>query len=192
MPSRLPPDASGSVLAISGSSVIDAPIDTVWDVLLDFPAYHEWNPFVREQTVVTPASRPHASQVPHEGSYLTLRVHLPPSFDAPRGFSLLSPSTTHLVIAVLEPENYRAAWTNRMPQWLMTTERWQWLTVVEGEEGGERRTKYESIEVFNGPAAWFVRWFVAPYLRVAFKAMADGLKARAEEKARLNASGSSA
>ena len=66
-----------------------------------------------------------------------------------------------------------------MPPWLMTTERWQWLTVVQGEDGSTK-TKYESIEVFNGPAAYIVKFFVAPYLRIAFKAMGEDLKQRAE------------
>jgi uncharacterized protein YndB with AHSA1/START domain len=42
MPAKLPPTASDGVLAVTGSSVIDAPIDTVWRILMDFPSYAEW------------------------------------------------------------------------------------------------------------------------------------------------------
>jgi hypothetical protein len=66
-----------------------------------------------------------------------------------------------------------------MPPWLMTTERWQWLTDVEDVDGSHK-TKYETIEVFNGPAAWIVKWFVSPYLKMGFEAMAKDLKQRAE------------
>ena len=38
----LPPKAEGAVLALTASAVIDAPIDKVWSVLLDFPSYPEW------------------------------------------------------------------------------------------------------------------------------------------------------
>ncbi|KAI0688003.1 hypothetical protein BC835DRAFT_1374577 [Cytidiella melzeri] len=179
MPGNLPPTSSDGVLAVTGSSVIDAPIDTVWRVLMDFPAYPEWNSFVRKQCVVDHSDNLLPDQVAHEGAYLHLTVHLPPSMSPPSRFSLLSPSTTRLVVSLVDAEHYRAAWTNRMPKWLMTTERWQWLTVVE-EEDGSRKTKYETIEVFDGPAAWIVRWFVAPYLKVAFEGMATDLKRRAE------------
>lgn len=40
--SVLPPKAEDGVFAVSSSVVIDAPIQTVWDVLLDFPSYPEW------------------------------------------------------------------------------------------------------------------------------------------------------
>ena len=40
--SALPPRAEDGVLALTASSVIDAPIDTVWGILLDFPSYPEW------------------------------------------------------------------------------------------------------------------------------------------------------
>lgn len=38
----LPPKAEDAVLAVTSSILIDAPVDTVWEVLLDFPAYPEW------------------------------------------------------------------------------------------------------------------------------------------------------
>lgn len=97
-----------------------------------------------------------------------LSVHIPPSMEPQRS------STTSLLVTLVDAENYRVAWKNRMPQWLMRTERWQWLTVVDG------KTKYETIEVFNGPAAYLVRWFVGSGLKKSFQAMADDLKTRTE------------
>ena len=86
------------------------------------------------------------------------------------------PSSTRLVVSLLDKEHHRIAWTNRMPRWLMTTERWQWLTALE-----DGKTRYETIEVFNGWVAYFVKWFVAGQLRQGFQAMADGLKAKSEQ-----------
>ena len=128
-------------------------------------------PHRRSQVVVDPADKPHAEQAAHEGSFLVLKANIPPSMAAP---GWLTPST-RLVVSHLDHENHRAAWTNRMPRWLMTTERWQWLTTVEGG-----KTKYETIEVFNGFLAYIVKLFVASGLRVSFQAMADDLKARVE------------
>ncbi|EKM52674.1 uncharacterized protein PHACADRAFT_164606 [Phanerochaete carnosa HHB-10118-sp] len=164
--SDLPPRAEGAVLAVIASSVIDAPVEKVWEVLLDFPAYSE----CRTQTVVDANERPVPDQAASEGSLLTLKVHLPPSME-PQMF----PGSTRLRVSLVDHAAHRVAWTNRMPAWLMTTERWQWLTVL-----GDGKTKYETIEVFNGPIAYLVRWFVSGKLKLGFQAMADGLKARAE------------
>ena len=40
--SGLPPKADEAVFAVNASVVIDAPIDKVWGILLDFPSYPEW------------------------------------------------------------------------------------------------------------------------------------------------------
>ena len=40
--SKLPPRAEDAVLAMTASAVIDAPIEKVWEVLVDFPSYPEW------------------------------------------------------------------------------------------------------------------------------------------------------
>lgn len=53
------------------------------------------------------------------------------------------------------------------------------MTKMEGEGGGG--TKYESIEVFEGLAAWLLKWFMAANLRKSVKAMGEALKQRAEE-----------
>jgi hypothetical protein len=45
---------------------IDAPAETVWAVLTDFPSYHEWNPFI-----------PSAQGVIAEGERLKVRIVLP-------------------------------------------------------------------------------------------------------------------
>jgi hypothetical protein len=42
-------------------------------------------------------------------------------------------------------------------------------------------TKYESIEVFTGFAAYFLKLFMGSGLRKGFTAMGEGLKKRCEE-----------
>lgn len=44
---NLPPLPSDTQWSAETRITIDAPIETVWDVLLDWEKYAEWNPFVR-------------------------------------------------------------------------------------------------------------------------------------------------
>ena len=44
---NLPPLADDTQWSVSTRITIDAPINEVWDVLLDWEKYSEWNPFVR-------------------------------------------------------------------------------------------------------------------------------------------------
>lgn len=41
------PDMAPGVFNASTCIEINAPLSTAWDVLLDFPSYPDWNPFVR-------------------------------------------------------------------------------------------------------------------------------------------------
>lgn len=43
----LPPVANGTAFAVGTNITINAPIDTVWDVVMDWEHYADWNPFVR-------------------------------------------------------------------------------------------------------------------------------------------------
>ena len=86
------------------------------------------------------------------------------------------PNSTNLTVTLLDHTAHRVAWESQtLPQWLLRTERWQWLRVLENG-----KTRYETIEVFNGPLAWIIKWFVGAKLRLGFKAMADGVKERTE------------
>lgn len=77
---------------------------------------------------------------------------------------------------MVDHENYRCSWTFiSFPKWLLSAVRWQALSVVGG------KTKYESIEVFTGPLAWFLRIFMKSGLKKGFEEMGAGLKARSEQ-----------
>ena len=79
-------------------------------------------------------------------------------------------------MTVVDPENHRLACTNRMPKWLMSIERCQWLTTTE-----DGQTKYETIEAFNGWVAYIVKWFLGAKLFLSFRAMGEDLKRRSEQ-----------
>lgn len=129
----------------------------------------------RYQVLVDPNDVPVEDQTIKEGALLYLKANLPPSME-PR----LIAGSTRGVVSHLDHENYRVAWKERQSwtAWFLRFERWQWLTVIEDESS--RKTKYENLEVFNGPAAYAVKWIVGPFLRSGVKAMAETLKIRAE------------
>ncbi|KAG9310970.1 hypothetical protein JVU11DRAFT_8848 [Chiua virens] len=173
----IPPLASGGVLVVSASIVIDAPRDTVWRNLMDWGSYHE----CRNQRL-TDASKvplPVSEQTPRVGSHMLIHpVHIPPSLDPPK---LLPASSAFVVITALDSDNYRCAWeTVNFPTWLLHSVRWQAL--VEVLEDGRKKTRYETIEVFNGLLAYVIKLLVAGGLRKGFVAMAEGLKKRSEER----------
>ena len=45
MSSHLPPLRSNGVFSVSSSCSIDAPLEKVWSILLDFPSYKKWQGF---------------------------------------------------------------------------------------------------------------------------------------------------
>lgn len=53
LPSNLPPVAPGAVFEGHANILINASIEKAWEVLLDFPSYPEWNPFVRHVAKMT-------------------------------------------------------------------------------------------------------------------------------------------
>ncbi|KAI6037991.1 hypothetical protein EDC04DRAFT_2699185 [Pisolithus marmoratus] len=175
------PKLEPGVFSATASIVIDAPREVVWQVLMDWKSYHEWNPFVRNQCLTDASKRPlpEEQQRPRVGDYLYIYpVHIPPSFDSPR---LLPASSASQVITVLDAENYRCSWVcNDYPKWMLRTERWQVL--VEVDEGdGRKKTRYETKEVFNGPLAYVVSAILGDGIKKGFVAMAEGLKKRSEE-----------
>ncbi|KAF7373522.1 hypothetical protein MSAN_00562600 [Mycena sanguinolenta] len=170
-----PPLASSGVFTVADSILIDAPREKVWEILLDFKGYKEWNAFVRGQTLVSASGAALPDQTPAANTLMRISpVHLPPTMGEP---SLGGSATTLVQITAVDHENFRAAWvtaTPYMPRWALFAERWQMLTVVDG------KTKYESIEVFSGILAYVVRFFVGANLVLGVRAMAEGLKRRAE------------
>ncbi|KIK65017.1 hypothetical protein GYMLUDRAFT_70951 [Collybiopsis luxurians FD-317 M1] len=172
-----PPQISSAVFAVSTSIIISASPEKVWKILLDFDSYKQWNPFVRSQSIVNnPNSTPLAV-----GHHLLLSaIHLPPTMDdANVGFFQKHSSLEE--VTVLDHENRRVAlrFSSMIPRWMLDAERLQMITVEEA--GGETKCKYESYEEFKGILAYVVRWYVGKELKLAFDAMAKGLKERAEQ-----------
>lgn len=130
----------------------------------------------RAQTMVSKTdNKPLEDQTAKEGEYLMMSpVHIPPTMD---DSSVWFPSSSLEVITVVDHVNHRCSWRYiSLPQWLLCANRWQALSAVEG--GG---TKYESVEVFTGLAAYILKIFLANGLKKGFTAMGESLKRRCEE-----------
>ncbi|KAI0651193.1 hypothetical protein C8Q79DRAFT_17724 [Trametes meyenii] len=173
LPTNLPPPSYNGTFVGNASIIINAPIETVWDVLLNFTDYPAWNPFVRSQ-VITDKSHltPLADQTPVEGAYFTMHVHLPATLDDSVPTLPIFEQISHI-----EEDKYRASWINLSPEWFLKSERWQALSVTP-----DGRTYYESREVFASPGALAIKWFIADNLEKSFAAQAEALKAYSEQK----------
>lgn len=60
------PTVPPGVFEASARILVNAPIHDVWNAILDFPCYPDWNPFVRQVFgdvlfVMTPAHNEHAA-----------------------------------------------------------------------------------------------------------------------------------
>ncbi|KAF8064045.1 hypothetical protein FPV67DRAFT_199419 [Lyophyllum atratum] len=167
--SNLPPLVENGVFSVSSSILIDAPLEKVWSIMMDFPTYKEWNPFLRGQTVVDKSGKALPDQTPAEGQYLLLApVHLPPTMGEPGWFQKQSALE---VITTVDHEHHRLGWANcTLPKFLLRAERWQALSVVDG------KTKYETTEVFGGIIMYLVYFFMYQKLVLAFNAQAGGFE----------------
>ncbi|SJL10797.1 uncharacterized protein ARMOST_14191 [Armillaria ostoyae] len=176
IPSNLP-EATGEI-NINGSSLINAPKDAVWNAVLNFSSYPNWNPFVRSQIVADKLAIPLANQTAFVGAKLIITSQIPP---LPQPVSVSTPPdllTQHITIeeiTVIDTENYRVAWVLLSPDWILNTIRWSAVSTVVDNDGVEK-SLYESRETFSGPLASVVQDLLGDDIAESFQAQADALK----------------
>lgn len=139
---------------------IDAPPDVVWEVLLEFEAYPEWNPFVTR-----------IEGHPIEGETLRVRIEPPDS---------RSMTFSPKVVAVDPGERF--AWRGRLLVPFVFDGYHEFhIEPIEGEEGEADRTRVLHRETFRG--------LLVPFLLdegnvgAGFEAMNRALAERAEARA---------
>jgi hypothetical protein len=142
---------------------IDAPLETVWSVMMDIDAYGEWNPFLFRAECRTP---------PQPGDPIVLHVRWP------NGRTTRSPER----VTVVEPPQQDGTTTRATLAYvyeglpaklgLVKGTRYQRLSKVPGGP-----TVYDTVEEFSGPLV-----ALAGPSRVAdgFRRHAEALKVRAE------------
>lgn len=149
------------------SAVIDAPIEVVWQVMLDTARYGEWNPFVRAAECPSP---------PSPGDPIRLHVEFA------GGRQVVSPERVTVVEPPYDDAGVRRAtlayvyegWPARLG--LVRGTRFQRLSQPPGGP-----TRYDTVEEFTGP---LVPLAGPARVEEGFRRHAEALKARAEELAR--------
>ncbi|MDJ1431787.1 SRPBCC domain-containing protein [Halostagnicola sp. A-GB9-2] len=135
---------------------IDAPPDAVWEVLLEFDTYPEWNPFVRSIT-----------GLPVEGERLEVTIQPPAS---------RSMTFTPDVIAV-EP-NRRLAWRGRLFVPFVFDGYHEFHLEPVGDDN--RRTRFLQRETFRGALVPIL--LDEDKIMRGFEAMNRAIKERAERR----------
>ncbi|KAB1197544.1 MULTISPECIES: SRPBCC domain-containing protein [Haloferax] len=139
---------------LTTSIEIDAPPERVWDVLVDFDHYDDWNPFMR---IVGRAN---------EGATLVVRL-MPPGTRE----SVFEPDVTRC-------ERYREfGWLGHLvvPGLFDGEHRFR----LEPLDGGTR-TRFEHRETFSGILAGITLRFIGDQTKAGFEAMNEALKGRVE------------
>lgn len=147
----------------SASISIDAPLELVWEVMLDTASYAEWNPFVERAETATPAA---------VGNPITLHVRWANdrTTRSPERISTIEPPATNGGVATACLSYVFEGWPAKLG--LVRGIRHQRLTQRAGEP-----TSYETVEEFSGP---LVRLAGPGRVADGFRRHAEGLKKRAE------------
>lgn len=148
--------AQGSfgAFAPTASVDIDAPLERVWEILVDFPNYSRWNSFC-----------PGIECSGVLGTNVVMDVRFPGQ----------KPRKQVEVLNVLEPP-HRIAWGVIMgSRAILVANRYQTLEALAPD-----RTRYTTIDYMSGLLGPLVKMLYAEKVRAGFQLAADGLKAYAE------------
>ncbi|EIN05451.1 hypothetical protein PUNSTDRAFT_115895 [Punctularia strigosozonata HHB-11173 SS5] len=172
------PDLGTGVFEVSTRILIDAPLETVWNTILDFPRYPDWNPFSRSQVVCDDLFVPLANQTAFEGARIIINVQIPPltpPVNRSTPSNLLHTQISFENITHLQPDLHRVAWKQiDIPDIAVNATRWQAVSTVGNQ------TLYESAEVYGGGLAGAVELLYGTGLQEAFDAQGVALKALLE------------
>ncbi|KAL0947546.1 hypothetical protein HGRIS_013642 [Hohenbuehelia grisea] len=175
--SHLPPATPG-IFKAEAYAVIDAPIDKVWEVLLDFPSYPKWNPFARKMVITNMMGTPLEDQTPRENARLRIEAQIPPMkrpVNENQRSGLLSSQTSMENVTLIDHENYICAWQAiQLPPPLLAATRYSALSVVQTPDGP--RTLYESREIFGSVISIVLALLMAGNVQKGFEEQALALK----------------
>ena len=137
------------------SRLIDAPIDRVWSVIVDLPAYSEWNPFVvaARSTLVV-------------GDPIQMRVRLLPPLVQPQREIIFECVPKQRLVYGLDGAAIRSRRAHELAS------------------AGEAATRYRSHFRLEGRLEPLTRWLLGRRLAIGFQSMTRALALRAEESHR--------
>ncbi|VDC05666.1 unnamed protein product [Peniophora sp. CBMAI 1063] len=171
--SNLPPLGSG-VFEVSTRQLIDAPLETVWNAVLNFSSYPDWNPFSRSQVVCDEFFIPLDNQTAFEGARIIINAQIPPLLVPVNRTTPSNPLHNQVSfenITHLQPDLHRVAWKQiDIPDIAVNATRWTAVSTV------DNMTLYESAEVYGGGLAGVVESLFGEGLQEAFDAQGVALK----------------
>lgn len=138
----------------AAESVIDAPPEAVWAVLVDVARYAEWNPFTPVATTTLEVGAPIDMRVKMDGLRITV--------------------SQRETIRAVEPEA-KLVWGMEMMLGMVRAERTQTLTPLE-----DGRTRYRTEDVIEGPLEPLVGLLMGGSIQRGFEGVARELKRRVE------------
>lgn len=140
--------------SITAEIEINAPVERVWDILVDLDRYPEWNPFtVRVDSTL------------EVGSPVDLYVRMKPNKEI----------LQQEIVTAVEP-NKKLSWGLTMgAKFILFTDRYQVL-----EPLGPNRTRYFTSDDFSGLLTPIVMMLYRSHIKAGFDGIARALKARAE------------
>jgi hypothetical protein len=142
------------VFVVESSVEIHAPIETVWNVLMDLDNYHAWNRFT-----------PKVETTLEVGSPVLLHVQMTPK----------KRIRQKEWVRVVEPES-ELAWGMTMGHpILLRAHRSQTLTPLDA-----RTTRYETVDEMHGILVPLVKMIYGKHIELGFDALVEGLRIRAE------------
>lgn len=137
---------------VSASAEIDAPVDRVWAVLVDFARYPTWNP-------------------------MTPRVEARLEVGAPAHLWVDMPRRSRRRVTEwinrVEPGRTLCWGMHMGPRWLLCANRWQQLEALP-----QQRTRYTTVDRLSGLLAPLVMLLYGEPMRRGFQSVADGLATR--------------
>jgi len=134
------------------SRLIEAPIDLVWSVITDLPAYPEWNPFVvaARSTLIV-------------GDPIQMRVRLVPPLVQPQREIIFECVPEQRLVYGLDGAAIRSRRAHELAS------------------AGETATRYRSHFRLDGRLEPPTRWLLGRRLTIGFQSMTRALALRAEE-----------
>jgi hypothetical protein len=133
---------------------INAAPERVWSILMDFPSYPEWNPFIRR-----------IEGIGEVGERLSVLIHPPGG----QGMEFRP-----VVLGVIPNRELR--WRGRvLLPGVLDGEHYFQLT-----QAGANRTRFVQAEFFSGLLAWLLKGKLDVGTKAGFEAMNQALRARAE------------